>query len=304
MTTRHDPLVVQRESPDRLFFATGVLLDAQDLEAEQRYHRGRLARALAYTYGVGTVAGLRVVWVPAAGQREERVLVEPGMAIDRVGRIVEVPRTQCTRLQRWLDARSDDELDEAVRDPIIFTPDQVTRDADGRPTAIRAGTVDAALTAIVVDVFLRFVTCERGKTPAFATGPFDALDAVQPSRLRDGYELSLVPRRIGLPLPESPLPDLDGAATPDARRRRLEEHVFRAWRETDQFWSDRGLKEGDEHVEGQDPTSIFLARLAIPATRTGSERPSRVAGAEVRVDNHSRQFVHTPSALARALGAL
>ena len=50
------------------------------------------------------------------------------------------------------------------------------------------------------DIFLAFHPCERGYTPAFASGPFDALDASQPSRVRDAYELTLVPR----PKPESP----------------------------------------------------------------------------------------------------
>ena len=48
------------EPPDRVFYATGVLLDAKDFQDEQMYHRARLARALAYAHSSGTVAGLRV----------------------------------------------------------------------------------------------------------------------------------------------------------------------------------------------------------------------------------------------------
>jgi hypothetical protein len=44
----------------------------------------------------------------------------------------------------------------------------------------------APFNGVIADVFLNFVVCERGKTPAFASGPFDALDAIAPSRLRDG----------------------------------------------------------------------------------------------------------------------
>ena len=45
---------------------------------------------------------------------------------------------------------------------------------------------------------------QRGKTPAFAVGPFDATDAVVPSRLRDEYELRLVPRPHGTVVPPVP----------------------------------------------------------------------------------------------------
>jgi hypothetical protein len=127
---------------------------------------------------------------------------------------------------------------------------------------------------------------------------------VQPSRLRDGYELSLVPRRLGLPLPESQLPELEDATEPEARIRKLQEHLFAAWRETDRNWNERGLTPLREHVAGQDASSVYLARVAIPATRTGSSRPVRVPDAPVRVDNHTRQFVYTASAVARVLGAL
>ena len=64
MSTSTDPLSEKVQSPDRLFFATGVLLDAEDFKAEQLYHRGRLSRALAYLHGYGTVAGLKVEWQP------------------------------------------------------------------------------------------------------------------------------------------------------------------------------------------------------------------------------------------------
>ena len=36
---------------DRVFYATGAMLDATDFTDEQAYHRGRLARALAYCTG-------------------------------------------------------------------------------------------------------------------------------------------------------------------------------------------------------------------------------------------------------------
>ena len=89
--------------PDRVHYATGVLLAADDFLDEQDYHRGRLARTLAYLHGSGTVAGLRVEHHPAveatdeAPAREEELMVKAGLAIDRLGRLVEVPRDACIR---------------------------------------------------------------------------------------------------------------------------------------------------------------------------------------------------------------
>jgi hypothetical protein len=54
-----------------------------------------------------------------------------------------------------------------------------------------------------------------------------------------------------------------------------------------------------EHVAGQDPTSIFLARIVIPAA--AGNPPLRTATA-VTIDNGSRAFVYTIGALARWLG--
>jgi hypothetical protein len=292
MSARPDPLaapdaLARAGVLDRVFYATGILLAADDFDAEQTYHRGRLARALGYLHGSGTVAGLRVVVAPALAPgadpafpqgREEELRIEPGLAVDRLGRLIEMPRAACLRLDRWYQAEEVDRL----------------------RTALHAG-------GVIVDVFLRYVTCDRGKTPAFAAGPFDALDAVQPSRLRDAYELTLVPRaEASPPLPETgalgapPLPPGDV----DARRAALHEAIFTGWREGTDQWTDRGPAPLREHAAGQDPTALFLARLLLPATPapTVDERPLRTAGAVVSVDNESRRFVYSVVALARWLG--
>jgi hypothetical protein len=46
--------------PQRPFYTTGMLLDAQDFSDEQTYHRGRLAQAIAFhlwRWHVGWFAG-------------------------------------------------------------------------------------------------------------------------------------------------------------------------------------------------------------------------------------------------------
>lgn len=270
-----DALGTARQTPDRLFYAIGVLLDAEDFEAEQRYHRGRLARALAYLHANGTVAGLEVKWEKGTGDRGERLLVKPGLALDRVGRLIEVPRDACLRLDRWFAGETDAHL---------------------------IGAFKPSAQGVVADVFVRYVACERGKTPAFATGPFDALDALQPARLRDGYEVTLYPRQEAdpPPLPQGAWPALSGGDA--AKKVALQDAVFAAWHETDDAWDRDGPKPLGEHVPGQDPTSVFLARLVLPATLPGGgARPVRRAD-DVVVDNRSRRFVYPPAALARWVG--
>src|SRR5215468_11130838 len=90
--------------PDRAVYATGVLLDAQDFTDEQTYHRGRLARALTFIAGAGTLAGLRVSAQAATASTPEEIRVAPGVAVDRLGRLIEIPRPACLRLARWFDA--------------------------------------------------------------------------------------------------------------------------------------------------------------------------------------------------------
>lgn len=270
MSTRSDPLGARSVSgPNRLYYAQGVLLDAQDFSDEQSYHRGRLARALQYLFGTGTVAGLRVSFE----EETEEVVIEPGLALDPLGRLIEVPRRCCLRLREWYAAQRDQDL--------------------------QGGWIDESGTPLLIaDVFVRFVVCENGKTPAFAAGPFDALDAVQPSRLRDAFEFALVIRGEagvrrqalldGDPTPPViPVPDarellLGLPADPAARLTAIEDLIFDAYREGTVDWqNDRpprliehlvprllvpaaGVVSGVDPTEvGRDPTSVLLARLSI-----------------------------------------
>jgi hypothetical protein len=282
MSRATDPLAGQ-SAPDRVRYATGMLLGADDFADEQTYHRGRLARALAYLHGSGTVAGLRVVTEaaiePGADEeipegREEQLRVEGGLAIDRLGRIIELPRSACLRLDRWFNAQTEDDLTQGFH---------------------------TGSGGVVVDVFVRFVSCERGRTPAFASGPFDALDAVVPSRLRDGYELSLVIRKEAEPpLPEATWPGLATEDDLDARRTALHDAILAAWREGTQWRNGAGLEPLREHAAGQNTTDVLLARLVIAAS--DGPPPERVPDRAVTVDNHMRPFAYTPGALARWVG--
>jgi hypothetical protein len=267
----------QSYSPDRVFYALGRMLSVQDFNDEQTYHRGRLARALSYGLGSGTVAGLKVKYQKPP---DEEIQVTAGMAIDRLGRIIEVPRQACIRLDRWYQAQTHDDLAQAFHSNV-------------------GG--DAKVNGVMADVFIKFVPCDRGKTPAFASGPFDATDATVPSRIRDGYQLDLVIRKEGAPgVPLSPWPDLAGEADLVKRRSALHEAIFASWHEgTDARDENGNLKPLPEHVDGQDTLSLFLARVVILAT--AGNPPVRTA-ADPAIDNDKRSFLYGPLALARWIG--
>ncbi|HEU0013950.1 MAG TPA: hypothetical protein VFQ45_09720 [Longimicrobium sp.] len=301
-TPTRDPLVDRELRPDRLHYATGAMLDSGDFLAEQLYHRGRLARALLLLHGPGTVAGLRVRVEtvtpekkdPQAGtfappeQPYERVRVLPGAAIDRLGRLVEVPASACLRLERWME-----NLSAADRSNALYW----SADA-GSPHHAAGPPVDAERWGrwrgqyLLADLYLRFHACERGKTPAFATGPYDALDAVQPSRVRDGYELKLYAQ----PFPELP-PDPWAAVEADPRA--VQERVLDGGYPTDaSMWEGGGRHDPARpahYPSAADPTAVLLARLFIPVLESGA----RDTAVTVRVDNHARPWAYPAPALAR-----
>jgi hypothetical protein len=288
--------------PQRAAYATGMLLDAQDFVDEQTYHRGRLARALAFLAGGGTLAGLKVTYRPKDATQPEEIQVAPGVAVDRLGRLVEIPRPACLRLDRWFDG-------EFARDG----GDTLRRAALGQFTNATSTRIEPAgalpARAVVADVFLRFVACENGLTPSFAAGPFDALDAVSASRVRDAYELHLIARIdirpadggasnfTGLP---DPGPALAAIADAEQRRNTLYDTIFDAYPVRGRAGIAGALAPPPGHPPELDPTAVFLARVLVPV---GAANPPNRVDEPVRIDNFSRRFVPTATLLARWVGA-
>ena len=272
MSTRTDPLSTP-QNPDRVYYANGALLDQEDFAAEQIYHRGRIGRALAYLHGHGTAAGLEV---SIQQQDEEDVLmVSAGLALDRLGRQIEVPRAACIRIGRWFQFQLDDH-----------------RGRDQLSNSFRTGSGDTP-DGVVVDVFIKFEVCERGKQPAFATGNFDALDAVAPSRLRDSYRLDLIIREEEtLPIPGTGFPDMTGM-TPDQIRERIILYKRQG--------PGGSLLPLTEHVTAQDGTEVLLARLLIPATSPPLQRDTNVP---IEPDNALRRLVFSTAELAWLTGIM
>jgi hypothetical protein len=301
--TTVDPLYEQ-PAAQRPAYSTGMLLDAQDFSDEQTYHRGRLARAMAFLAGGGTLAGLEVSHTPATATQAEEIRVAPGLAVDRLGRQVEIVRPACLRLERWFTAllaagADDDTANLASYDDLAAFVSPRMSDA-ATPLPARA---------LVADVFLRFAACEVGLTPSFAQGPFDALNAVSTSRLRDAYELQLVPRLglgpttagtyTGLPLPPGDPVIGDTTATAAERRNAVQDAVLHGYGGSGQAGGSGGLAPLPEHPAGLDRSAVFLARVFIPVDNANP--PARTAGAPL-VDNWARRILPPVALLGQWAG--
>ena len=264
-----DPLE-QELAAERLNYSIGQMLDATDLRDEQTYHRARLARLAKYLLGHGTLAGLRVV-APDADDPEAHLTLEPGVALDRYGRLVEISSPQCIRLARWFDDRGDAELNAASHsEPRVPKDDMV-----------------------VADLFLSAHSCGAAKTPAFATGPFDALDAVVSSRLAERGSLELVLRQEGGPAPiPEPANQWPGGGNADKQLKA----VLGSWDEGTENRTADGPNPLAEHVSGHDPAAIFLARIFLPIKPPSAPetRPRLQMSKRVVVDNSKRPFIFFP----------
>jgi hypothetical protein len=318
MTVQKDPLV-EVQTVERVFYATGMMLDADDFQDEQHYHRSRLARALNGLHGYGTVSGLKVSYrrqaaSPASGllQPVEQLMVQPGQALDRLGRLIEVPGPACLRLDRWYRSMAESAVPEEVGQLINAfkpLPARGVREQNDPPFVGDLSAVDlenggppAASGVVVLDLFVRFIACESGKTPAFASGPFDATDAVQPSRLRDSYELLLVPRieaDLSLVLPANPWALAAAQPTPGLRREVLFERIMEP----------QPFPTGEYARAQEDTTAVLLARIAVqaaaPVGLAAPQRPHPLPAEPARpvyINNYLRPFLYTPGALAAILG--
>ncbi|MGM9480216.1 hypothetical protein ACS5PN_03385 [Roseateles sp. NT4] len=287
------------DRPDRPFYDTGVLLGSDDFRDEQTYHRSRLARALAYLAGAGTLVGLKAEVVANEAGTEHELKVGAGLAIDRLGRLIEVPRAWCVRLEPWFIAQTADAL-------------RAAHGADG----------------VVADLFLRFTPQARGRTPSFAQGAFDATDALVPNRVRDAFRFELVLRPDAKDAPATDfLPhsrfDAVRAMTPADRPDALRQALLDGWDDTtNPHAHDLARPDGEalpplpEHGTASDgvtsladPTALFLARLLIPTVEAPAAVPPGIrptadftALDASRIDNTSRRFAYPADALAAVFG--
>ena len=279
------------QPPTRVFYSTGRMLGVADFEADQDYHRGRLARVLMQLYGTGTVSGLLVQTDNNADPAQLEIQVTPGMAIDRLGRIIEVPRTVCIIPQNWLTQQ------------VQAWHNQQTSPVPGQPGLPDPNTAIHDAKNLMVDVFVTFVPCTRGATPCFATqDDYDATDAFQPNRWLDSFAMLLVLRTDSDPLTPldpwytaGPMPAA-GAALNGSDPVTLHQFLLQA--------SAGPATAPQEYPPGFDATSVFLARILIPATAgTGGAPPVwTLDPKQIAIDNDSRLFLYPAALLARLVG--
>lgn len=275
MASNSDPLS-SHQDPLRVAYATGRMLGVEDFQAEQTYHRGRLARVLSATLGTGTISGLNVQTNGSNAPADLELQVTPGLAIDRAGRIIDVPYQVCIRLDRYLKQQDDSQLLNAFQG-----------------------------SSIVADVFASFVACDRGKTPSFATlDDYDATDAFVPNRLLDSFAMLLVLRADPNPqLPQdgwansAPLGPLTGDQT--AKLKTLKQAILTG--------KDAPAANFQEYPEDPhfDRTAVFLARVKIPATQAGAgaiPKPDLSNPNSISIDNLSRLFLYPGALMARWAG--
>jgi len=286
-------MLAPRGVPQRVNYAAGVLLDTADFEEEQAYHRGRLGRVLAALFGFGTIAGLRVTCVVDQNPQLE-AHVAPGLALDRLGRLIEVRATQCLKVADWLAALAD------ASDP----------ESERREEVIGAMADGAGGKVLRLDVWLKYVPCYGpGRTPAFAAGPFNATDYNVPARLVDAFDITFeLAAGSGDRLPANArhtldrhVADLQAMAEPQ-RRAFIVNTVLDGWEQPPRE-SPQRLAILNEQRDVSLWNSVFLARVVVPVKATSNADPypqidaARLAGGPADLaDNSARPVVYVPTA--------
>lgn len=145
----------------RVNYIHGLVLGVDEFKQEECYllEKDRLHnRSL---HGYGTVCGLAITQEEIDASFE--IKVEPGMAISPIGQVIQVPRTQCAKLDEWLASHSE-EISAYL----------------GSPTA---GSVSLYL-------MLCYSECETDLVP-IPTGPCQSLEETSAaSRIADSFSLS------------------------------------------------------------------------------------------------------------------
>jgi len=276
-------------APQRVFYSTGRMLGVEDFQADQDYHRGRLAKVLVQLYGTGTISGLLVQTAKNADQQLE-VQVTPGIAIDRAGRIIEVPRKVCIVLDNWLTQLTKAWLKQQ-KNP---TPGQAT--IPDPNTGIHDGK------NLMVDVFVTFVPCTRGLTPCFASeDDYDATVAFSANRWLDSFAMQLVLRTDLTPL--TPIDPWKTSGALAGAGSGLTAPVTATLQNLLLGATAGPAVAPVEYPPNFDASSVFLARLLIAATGGTAGQPPQWDLTQVAIDNNSRLFVYPPSLLCR-LGGL
>ena len=158
----------------RTFYETGMMLTSSAFKDEQNYHRTRMNRHQYWLHGYGTIAGMAVSLshIPPSPEVTEtvRILVHPGLGIDRLGREVLVDQTYCIDLNEWLASKDRDYLESFY---------------------------DDSKQQLSLKITVSYKDCLTGYQPVLARKLNASTDAVQPERKQDSIDLQLSPYKTG-----------------------------------------------------------------------------------------------------------
>ena len=188
-------------------YFTGKLLTARDLTLEQRYLRDKLRLHHRVLHGWGVACGLLVK--PHPNCPDLRIIVEPGIAIDRCGYEIVVPEAVEIELPRPPGKRTKPENpcppdDQAQQSGTDQHAHGAQRESDAYGTTSQYKTsrepCDPPEPCMPLAVCIRYAECEEEFMPA----PFDecgcnSADRNQPNRICEGFSIELVfdkPNRI------------------------------------------------------------------------------------------------------------
>lgn len=149
-------------------YFNGKLLTKRDMQAEQEYHTGRLETLARHVLGEGVVCGLET-GVTADADGGVTVSIEPGLAIDHVGRPVVV----------------------AEPDEVSFSASDLSSDQDGTPDG-------------EFSLFIAFEGVETEEVPTPGTHDASREDC-EHNRVVESYTLAVAPSR---PEDRKPIPSV------------------------------------------------------------------------------------------------
>lgn len=149
----------------RVNYTLGLVLGVDEFQQEQLYHRAGRWRHNQWLHGYGTVWGLQVS-TPSPADADPEIRVTEGAAVDPCGRDICVPATMCVRLNAWLERH---------------------RDVLQRLYGTGPATIPLA-------VVLCHRECPDDVVPVPGEPCRSQDDAMQPSRIRESFELRLALR--------------------------------------------------------------------------------------------------------------
>jgi hypothetical protein len=284
--TNEGPINANGWRPNAPFTVPSAIVDSnsnvQILNGNATFNAGPLLPVWSTAIGSTTLDGSPAIsaWT-CVGPSQLEIEVTSGLAVDRVGRMIEVPATVCIRIQQWLA---------------------------NQPLAYLNSFLSGGSGNILVDVFATFVPCTQGVTPCFATqDDYSATDAFSANRMLDSFAMQLVLRNDSSPkLPQDPW-DAAGAiptgAITSAIAQTLKQSILgvSAGPASTPPFAATGPTPA-EIPPGFDASSVFLARISIPATEGASGEPPIYNLNGITIDNLSRLFLYPASLVARSIG--